>query len=91
MNRSVSEDKLNWVKFWGNVREYIYIVFGTFVMSVAVLMSFDAAEVVVGGATGLAIIFKSLFGIPMWVINAGVNLPLFIIGFKILFEHLNIL
>ena len=84
MNRSVSEDKLKWAKFWGNVREYIYIVFGTFVMSVAVLMSFDAAEVVVGGATGLAIIFKSLFGIPMWIINAGVNLPLFIIGFKIL-------
>lgn len=78
------EDKLRWTKLMANVKEYFYIVFGTFVMSVAVLMSFDAVEVVVGGVTGLAIIFKKLFGVPMWVINAGVNLPLFMIGFKIL-------
>lgn len=66
------------------IKDYCYIVFGTFVMSVAVVMCFDKAEVVVGGATGLAIIFKSLFDIPMWVVNVTFNLPLFIIGFKVL-------
>lgn len=79
-----SQKNLEKVKIIGNIKEYIYIIFGTFVMSVAVLMCFDAAEVVVGGVTGLAIIFKNLFGVPMWVVNGGVNLPLFIIGFKIL-------
>ncbi len=80
----LKEKELKKIKLLTTVKEYIYIIFGTLVMSVAVLMCFDATEVVVGGVTGLAIIFKSLFGIPMWVVNAGVNLPLFIIGFKIL-------
>ncbi len=84
MEKITMDSKLVLKRIMGNVKEYLYIIFGTFVMSIAVLMSFDATEVVVGGVTGLAIIFKNLFGIPMWVINAGVNLPLFIIGFKIL-------
>lgn len=66
------------------IKEYCYIVLGTFVMSMAVVLCFDKAEVVVGGATGLAIILKSLFNIPMWVVNIAFNLPLFIIGFKVL-------
>ncbi|MBQ9934254.1 MAG: YitT family protein [Lachnospiraceae bacterium] len=84
MKNITMDKKLVWKRIVENIKEYLYIIFGTFIMSIAVLMSFDATEVVVGGVTGLAIIFKNLFGIPMWVINAGVNLPLFIIGFKVL-------
>lgn len=84
MEKIIKDKKLTRIKILGNIKEYLYIIFGTFVMSIAVLMCFDAAEVVVGGVTGLAIIFKKLFSVPMWVVNAGVNLPLFIIGFKIL-------
>ena len=84
MENVMKQKRLEKTKLLGSIKEYIYIVFGTLIMSVAVLMCFDAAEVVVGGVTGLAIIFKNLFGVPMWVVNAGVNLPLFIIGFKIL-------
>lgn len=84
MENVMKQKKLEKTKLLGSIKEYIYIVFGTLIMSVAVLMCFDAAEVVVGGVTGLAIIFKNLFGVPMWVVNAGVNLPLFLIGFKIL-------
>lgn len=65
-------------------KEYILIILGTFLMSVAVVMCFDMVEVVVGGVTGIAIILKSLFGVPMWVVNLGINFPLFILGFKIL-------
>ena len=80
----IQNNKLDITRIAGVIKEYIYIIFGTFIMSVAVLMCFDAAEVVVGGVTGLAIIFKNLFAVPMWVVNAGVNLPLFLIGYKIL-------
>lgn len=80
----MDEKKANREKIFSIGKDYLCIIFGTFVMSIAVLMCFDVAEVVVGGVTGLAIIFKNLFSIPMWVVNAGVNLPLFIIGFKIL-------
>ncbi len=66
------------------MKDYAYIALGTFVMSIAVIMCFDATEVVVGGVTGLAIILKNKFAIPMWLVNAGINLPLFIIGYKVL-------
>jgi len=75
--------KQNKKRIYNAIKEYICIVFGTLVMSVAVVMCFDVTEVVVGGATGVAIILKNLFGIPMWIVNVGFNLPLFIIGYKV--------
>ncbi len=68
----------------GIIKNYFFIVLGTFAMSVAVILCFDATEVVVGGVTGLAIILKNKFAIPMWLVNAGINLPLFVIGYKVL-------
>lgn len=64
--------------------QYATIIFGTFLMAVAVVLFFDAMEVVVGGVTGVAIILKNTFGVPMWVANAGINIPLFILGYRIL-------
>ena len=60
------------------------IMSGTLLMALAVVAFFDAAGVVVGGVTGIAILFKHLFQTPMWVVNAGINIPLFIVGYKIL-------
>ena len=65
-------------------KDYINIFLGTCLMSVSVIMCFDRVEVVVGGATGIAIILKSLFAVPMWLVNLGVNVPLFVLGYKIL-------
>lgn len=66
------------------IKQYLGIIAGTLLMAVAVVSVFDASEVVVGGVTGLAIIFKQLFGVPMWIVNAAVNIPLFIMSYKIL-------
>lgn len=67
-----------------NIIQYVTIILGTFLMAIAVVLFFDAMEVVVGGVTGVAIILKSTFGVPMWVTNAGINIPLFIMGYRIL-------
>ncbi len=64
--------------------QYATIILGTFLMAIAVVLFFDAMEVVVGGVTGVAIILKNTFGVPMWVVNAGINIPLFILGYRIL-------
>ena len=66
------------------VKQYICVLLGTLAMAVAVVMFFDATGVVVGGVTGIAIILKNLFGVPMWIVNAMINIPLFIAGYKIL-------
>ena len=45
---------------------------------------FNPLELVTGGVTGLAILLEHLFHIPLWLVNAAVNIPLFIIGYKVL-------
>lgn len=66
------------------VLQYITMIFGTFLMAFSVVMFFDPMEIVVGGVTGVAVIFKSLYNMPMWLSSAVINVPLFIAGFRIL-------
>lgn len=62
--------------------QYIILVLGTFLMAVSTIMFFDPMEIVVGGVTGVAIILKNLSGIPMWLVSAAINIPLFIAGWR---------
>ena len=66
------------------IKEYIKIFLGAVLMAVAVTLFFDAMGVVTGGVTGIAIMLKSTWGIPMWAVNAAINMPLFIVGYWIL-------
>ncbi len=64
--------------------QYLRIITGTFMMSVAVVNYFDRLDVVTGGVTGIAIMLNRLAGMPMWLVNGLINIPLFIAGWKIL-------
>lgn len=66
------------------VLQYITMIFGTFLMAVSVVMFFNPMEIVVGGVTGVAVIFKSLYNMSMWLSSAMINVPLFVAGFRIL-------
>lgn len=66
------------------IKSYITMILGTFLMAIAVIMFFDKIGVVAGGVTGIAIILKQIFEIPMWVVNTIINIPLFIMSFKLL-------
>ncbi len=69
--------------------DYILIVIGTGLMALAINSIFDASGLVTGGFSGIAIIIKAWTeniiegGIPLWVTNVGLNIPLFLIGIKI--------
>ena len=73
----------------GNWRAYVYILIGTAVMAVSITSSYDHMQMVTGGFSGLAIIIKSLTenlmpgGIPLWLTNAVLNIPLFFLGVSI--------
>ena len=71
-------------KIINNISGYMSILLGTGLMAIAVTSFFDTTGVVTGGVTGVAIIFKKLFNAPMWVVNGCINIPLFILGYKIL-------
>ena len=55
-------------------------------MSLAINSIYDAMQMVTGGFSGLGIVIKSLSqvwiegGIPLWITNMVLNIPLFLLG-----------
>lgn len=63
--------------------EYLMIVAGSFIMGFAIKNMYDPVSLVTGGVSGIAIIFKNLFSVPLWMTNTILNIPLFLVSFKI--------
>lgn len=67
-------------------RSYLLIILGTGIMSLAINSIYDAMQMVTGGFSGLGIMIKSLSqvwiegGIPLWITNMVLNIPLFLLG-----------
>ena len=74
-------------KSW--IMDYLLIFVGTALMSIALNSAFDMNVLVDGGFSGIAIIVKSLTdswfggGIPLWLTNLVLNIPMFFLGIKI--------
>ncbi len=67
-----------------NLISYLVMISGTVLMAVAVTLFFEPMGVVTGGVSGIAIILKEMFDIPIWLVNGIINIPLFIAGYKLL-------
>lgn len=69
--------------------EYLMIIVGTGLMSLDINSVFDASGMVTGGFSGVAIIIKAWTkglvngGIPLWVTNCVLNIPLFFIAWRV--------
>ena len=59
------------------------MILGTAIMAVAIKMIYDPAGLVTGGVTGVGIIMKELIGIPLWLTNTMLNIPLFLAAFMV--------
>ena len=57
--------------------EYIRIAAGTLLMAFAINCAFVPADLVTGGFSGLAIVIRDLAGLPIWLMSALLNVPLF--------------
>ena len=68
-------------KIW---KDYGAITIGTILIGLATKNIFDPASMVTGGVSGIAIIGKELWNLPLWVTNTVLNIPLFLAGFKIM-------
>lgn len=79
---SISSGRPRWL-------DYILIIVGTGLMAFAIQCIYDPAGLVVGGFTGIAIIVKALTvtkfvgGIPLWLTNLVLNVPVFFFAWKI--------
>lgn len=71
-----------------NIRDYLMLLAGTGLMAVSIQCIYDPIGFVTGGFTGLAIIVKALTenflsqGIPIWLTNIILNIPVFLIAFR---------
>ena len=67
----------------------LLIIIGTGLMALAINSCFDQAGLVTGGFSGFAIIIKEWTrgivkdGIPLWVTNIVLNIPLFLVGIRL--------
>ncbi|MGN0427248.1 MAG: YitT family protein [Agathobacter sp.] len=68
---------------------YVYIFIGTGLMAIAIQCIYDQVGLVTGGFTGLGIIIKNISsgiypgGIPIWVTNTVLNIPVFILAYML--------
>lgn len=71
------------------LRDFLFIICGTFLMAASVNFVYDPMGMVTGGVTGLGIVIKELTkgmlgtgyfadGIPVWITNLVLNIPLFV-------------
>lgn len=63
--------------------DYFLMVLGAFIMGFAIKNIYDPLNLVTGGVSGLAIIIKSKAGIPLWLTNTLLNIPLFLASYRI--------
>lgn len=63
--------------------DYLLMTIGTCLMAIAIASIYDPITMVTGGFTGIAIILKSIFDVPLWLTNLLLNIPVFLLGIKI--------
>ena len=52
-------------------------------MGFAIKNIYDPLNLVTGGVSGLAIVIKSKVGVPLWLTNTLLNIPLFLASYRI--------
>ena len=57
---------------------------GTFLMAVSIHCFWEKANIAPGGVSGIAIMLKFLFGLPVGLMTLIINIPLLILGMKFL-------
>ena len=64
-------------------RDYILILIGASIMGFAIKNIYDPIGLVTGGASGVAIILKKQFGVPLWLTSTAISIPLFAAAAKL--------
>ena len=78
--------KLSYRRSW--IWDWIFLLAGTGGVAFSIQCIYDPISLVTGGFTGLAIIVKEFTseiiegGIPLWLMNVALNIPVFLIAWK---------
>ncbi len=69
------KEKIAWQDILG-------ILLGSLVLSISIQLVLVPAHFLTGGVSGISIILKYLIGVDIWVWYLGLNVPIFIAGYK---------
>lgn len=81
---------MEWLGKRTKKRDVCLLLLGTLLIAVSVNWVYDPMGMVTGGVTGLAIAIKEITfravgtGIPVWLTNIIINVPLFLVGYFLL-------
>ncbi len=63
-------------------KDILGILLGAFIIALAIQLVLVPVHMLTGGVSGIAIILKFLTGVDIWVWYIGLNIPIFIVGYK---------
>lgn len=66
------------------IRVYIGMTIGVFITAVALNLFFVPHKIAAGGISGLSTVLHYLFNFPVGVIILSINIPIFLVGLKVL-------
>jgi uncharacterized membrane-anchored protein YitT (DUF2179 family) len=66
------------------ISDVLILVVGCFLMAASLNLFFNPHSIAPGGLTGLAVVINTISPIPLWVVNLVLNIPLFVLAYKIL-------
>ena len=69
------------------VFNYLYLLIGSFSLSLGVVGFLSPNKIATGGTAGLAIVFQDITGLSIGILFAIINIPLILIGVKHLGKH----
>lgn len=65
-----------------SLKNYLIIIIGISILSLGINVYYKPQNLVTGGVSGLSIVLDYVAGIPLWLTNIVVNLPLFALAAK---------
>lgn len=72
------------------LREYAMITLGVAIMSLGLVWFLDPYRVSAGGVSGISIVLRRVFSVPLGLTMLALNIPLFVIGVKMLGKRFGI-
>lgn len=66
------------------IKDYLLITLGALIMSLGLLWFLDPYKASAGGISGISIILRNTLGVPLGLSMMALNLPLFLIGIRML-------
>ncbi|MFC2733980.1 MAG: YitT family protein, partial [Oribacterium sp.] len=65
------------------IRDYFFLFLGVLLIGISSKNIYSPMNLIIGGVSGVSIILNHLIGMPLWLSNTVINIPLFFVGCRV--------